>query len=100
MSEGVFKLDGIVFVFVTNLFDDRFDMGFSGPWDGSNDVHKEFVFGLFFSTFFEGSNDQFSLVVLSLKIQIVTSAVSSEHACHGSKQMLSKLEKLKNFGNF
>ena len=100
MCKGCFKLDGVMFVFVSNFLDDGVDMGGSGPWNGCNDVHKQLVFSLFFSSFFKSFDNQFSLVFLLLKVQIVAASGSSHHVGHDSKKLTGKFEKLKNFENF
>ena len=78
MFNGCFESGGVMFIFFLNLFDDGFDMGVRGSRDGGYDIHQKLVLGLFFSAFLKCLDDQFSLMFLLLKVQIVTSSSSKQ----------------------
>lgn len=80
--QGGFEFDGILLVFISDLFDDFIDVTVGGSWNGGNDVGQETIARLFFLSFGQGIHDEFSFMFSSLEVLLVTAATAAKELRH------------------
>ena len=87
VGKGKLQFFSVLLIFEFDFSHYRFNMGIGGPWDGCNDVHKNAIFHLIFSSLFESFHDQLMLALLLGKFNLVAATVTSKHA-HDVVQIL------------